>query len=199
MSDSEPRFDPWALAAALLWLVFLCAGYMPEELFAFLRAEGRVVTQDAMVNSPYLITVAFSIYFGYFAYQRCRECGLGPADCQARALQVGIVGLLAFLNIPLQVLFDAPQIPVARLRNLVFAIFAAKTAAWLYLASLIVRYYLLRNVQVFGNLASVFPSNHRLEDECEDLGKANTVAWIDSRTPIPANPDDKPPAVEHER
>lgn len=199
MSEPEPRFDPWALAAALLWLVFLCAGYLPEEVFAFLRAQGRVVTQDAMVNSPYLITIGFSMYFGYFAYQCSRECGLSAADSQARALQVGIVGLLAFLNVPLQTLIDAPQIPVAHYRHLVFAIFGAKSAAWLYLASLILRYYILQNAQVFGNLVSMFPSARMAEREVENLGETNSVAWIDNRDGAAGTREESPSAAENER
>ncbi|MBX7257561.1 MAG: hypothetical protein K1Y02_14470 [Candidatus Hydrogenedentes bacterium] len=199
MSEPEPRQDPWALAAALLWLVFLCVGYVPEEVFAFLRAQGRVVTQDAMVNSPYLITMGFSLYIGYFAYQRCRESGLGSADCQARALQVGILGLLAFLNIPLQTLFEASQIPVPRLRTLVYGIFLAKSMAWLYLCGLMFRYYVLRNANVFGDLASLFPSSHTADEELETLGRTNSVAWIDPSDSESGVRDEKSSAVENDR
>jgi len=199
VNDSEPRFDPWAIAAALLWLVYLCVGYVPEEVFAFLREQGRVVTQNALVNSPYLITIGFSMYFAYFAYHRCRECGLTMTDAQGRALQVGIVGLLAFLNIPLQTLIDAPDIPIPRLRNLVFAIFVAKSLAWLYLASLVFRYYILQNSRVFGNLVSVFPSNHTPEHEFEKLGKADSVAWIDPRDRADGSPEETPSTAKNEQ
>ncbi|GMU92905.1 MAG: hypothetical protein AMXMBFR4_19630 [Candidatus Hydrogenedentota bacterium] len=191
MNESKPQFDFWILPTVLMWVVYFLAGLDPELLYNTVRDAGWVVTQNAMVNSPHLVTLAFAGYLGLFAYHRCLESGLPKMDAKARALQVGILGLLAFLSFSLSQLRNLSYIPDQTLRVVVIAVSAVKLVAWFTLLGMVLRYYLLGHTDVFANIGSMFPSTYRQEKE--PLGDRSSVAWIDSpRKDDPAQPPSAP-------
>ena len=164
LSAPEEGWDPWRAPALLLWLVLLLAGLAPEVVFFLLREAGAVVTQRALVNSPHWITVAFSAYAGFFCLGRCIEAGVPVSRAQDKALQLGVVSLVAFLP------FDFRQVLAAYVSPLVpgllvYPVVLGKVLAWLYLVVLVFSYYGLGNDRAFANVPSLFPSSRRAAGE----------------------------------
>jgi hypothetical protein len=141
----------------MLWGVFFLIGLDPEVLFYRLRMAGEVVSQRALVNSPALVTLIFSAYFAYFGYRRCVENGSSPRAAQARAIQLGLLGVFAFLWYSVRDLV-AMRHMAAYFRMVTYVGILAKFAAWAYLGTLVMRYYGLGNRRVFSEMFCVFPS-----------------------------------------
>ncbi len=159
MSDqSQSRWDPWTFPTLLLWFVFMLIGLLPEYVFYALREAGYVLTQDAIVNSPYAITVTFSIFIAYFVHQRCLEAGGSVHEACAKAVQTGLAGLLAFLPVPVGLVFYAGDVLHPDLLLMVAMLISAKMLCWLYLLSIPLRYYGLGNRRVCVHMWCVFPS-----------------------------------------
>lgn len=182
MSQSTKQWDPWSLPAAGMWGLFFLAGLEPERLYFTLRDLGEVSVLNAMVNSPHLITIAFSAYLGLFAYHRCLEAGLSRLDAKARALQFSVIGLVAFLNFSLSQVRHLGEIPVPNLRVIVLVVAFAKISTWFFLLITIMRYTLFGQSRAFAAMASIFPSTHRPGGEGGPLGESSSVAWIDRET-----------------
>ncbi len=181
MSQSEKQWDPWSLAAAAMWAVYFFAGLSPEWLYFTLRDWGDVSILTAMVNSPHMITLAFSAFLGLFAYHRCLDVGLTGMEAKGRALQFIILGLVAFLNFPLSQVTHLSDIPVPNLRVIVIVVALAKTSAWFYLLIVVMRYSLLGHTQAFAAMASIFPSTYQETSNEDQLGETSSVQWIDSQ------------------
>ena len=159
------RNDPWAIGAFLLWALILLAGLLPTATFWWLRNLGGVLTQNALVNSPIDIWIAFSAYVVFFTWGRCREGNAIPERARANALQIGFFAFAAFSPIRPQHIQWALQIPDSSLRAYLLTVIGGltllKLGAWLYLLSLLTRYYLFHNYTVFSNIPSIFPSIRR--------------------------------------
>jgi hypothetical protein len=156
---SGPK-DPWALPTVLLWCLFFAAGLDPEVTFLFFRDAGRVVTQNALVNSPHIVTLALAGFLAAHVYWRCRDAKLSVADAQARALQTGVLGLAAFLNFALQDVLDVAAAPTRYQRLLLISVGAVKYGLWMYLFVMVVRFHLFKRQSAFTKMVSVFPSTY---------------------------------------
>ena len=199
MSQTEKQWDPWSLAAAGMWVIYFLMGLAPETAYFTLRDWGRVSILTAMVNSPHLITIAFSAFLGLFAYHRCLGAGLSGIDSKARAMQFTILGLVAFLNFPLTQVMRLSDIPMQNLRVVVVVVALAKTFTWFYLLIVVLRYSLFGHTHAFTAMASVFPSTRRQDASSEQLGEASSVAWIERQKEDGQTLDDRPsPSVAPE-
>ena len=156
--QSHSSRDPWALPTLLLWLVFMFMGLLSELLFFALRDAGYVLTQDAIVNSPYAITIAFSLFMAYFVYHWCLDAGGSAHEACAKAVQTGVVGLLAFMPVPVGLFFQAGEIVNLEVRLIVQTLIPIKVLCWLYLLSIPLRYYAFGNRHVCRRMWCVFPS-----------------------------------------
>lgn len=180
-NTQESSFDIWRIPAFGLWVCLFAVGLVPEQSFHVLRALSGVMTQTAMVNSPVLISVSFAAYLACFAYRACRASGQESHVAQTRAVQVGVLALVAFVDVPyrgtagpslLQLLLQVPHTQflaqnVTFVISIIVAAAALKLLAWAYLMSLLARYYLLNNRDVFARMLSLFPSgsdSHEDED-----------------------------------
>lgn len=181
MENPKVRWDLWTLPAYLLWLVFFLIGFDPEMAYEFAREVGFVVSQNALVNSPHIVTLSLAGYFGYFAYSRCLESGLSRADAQTQGLQFSILGLIAFLAFSPFQLISYAEIPVAKLRFIVLLVGGTKLFMWFLLLGVVARYYLLGHVNVFASMVSAFPSAHRGEDRATPA-ESSRVTWLDVRS-----------------
>ncbi|HOD51856.1 MAG TPA: hypothetical protein PKJ78_17595 [Candidatus Hydrogenedentes bacterium] len=159
VNQSKNLIDLWTIPALALWLVYFAIGLFPEGAFWAARLAGRVVTQNAIINSPSLVTVSLSLYLALFVYQRCTEAGVSRENATARAIQVGILGLIAFLPYPFYLLLSPgnmalPGSGVYRLDELaaIFGLPVAKLLAWLYLFAVIARSYITAGSDVFVNM-----------------------------------------------
>ena len=162
MSDSSEHTDIWHWLTLWLWGVFFLVGLFPEYVFDWLRILGRVSPHRAMVNSYHVITLSLSAYLYFFSYRRCIEAEASPTEAHGKALQMGIFGLLAFLPVT-QVVMVYRDIPVAGLQKLVLAVGTAKLAAWIYLYTVLIRYYCMGGAQVYRRMRSIFPSSVRAD------------------------------------
>lgn len=160
MSEPTGRADFWRLPAFVLWLVLFGAGLFPEPLFEWLRTVGVVLTWDALTNSPYAITLALSCYFVVFSFNRCRDVDVPDVAAYGNALQNGIVGLVAFLPFPFDMLLKAHEVLPTSSEAFIYGIAALKMIAWFYLFRLIVQYYLFGVRLAFAQEFSIFPSLH---------------------------------------
>lgn len=163
--------DLWVVPTLMLWGVFMVVGLAPDYIFFALRDLGRVLTQNAMTNSVFAITFACSGYYAWFTKHRCMEGGLSRKESRGRAVQIFLIGLLAFLPVEYTVglLIKSDAIQVRELRILVFMVAPGKIMAWLYLMSLIVLYYLFGIGGIFAQIPSVFPSSYRRQKSEPEL------------------------------
>lgn len=158
---------------------------MPELVFYHLRELAGVVTQEAFVNSSAVITLALAGYLALFVRRRCLEAEVDPADAVGKAFQVGILALIAFLEIPrtsgayetttlLHEFINYQDIVTPEGQRAVLLVGSAKLLAWFYLFSLLFRYYIFEKPRVFARMASMFPSSYRAEDHEGDSAKADS-------------------------
>lgn len=169
MSESPNSQDLWRFPTLLLWLLFFIVGLAPEPVYNLLRQAGAVVPQYAIVNSPQALTVGLAAYLALFCLNRCRATGLPLSAAQDRALLVGVLGLAAFLPIDFLRLVQLWLNPETQRRLFAYLNYAAaivKVAAWWYLLSVIVRYYVgVENA--FAEIPSIFPSSSDNKDSLE--------------------------------
>lgn len=153
MSPQQSPQDPWRWPTLLLWLVFFALGLWPEMTFALLRAAGYVFTQNAIINSYNFITWCLTGFVGYFVYQRCLEAELPPPDALLKAIQLGVLAFVAFIDLPVE---QIPEIHDVNYRALVLGTLALKLLVWLYLYSLVARYHWTRRPQIVAGALPYF-------------------------------------------
>jgi hypothetical protein len=172
VSETQQKSDYWRWPALLLWLIFFTVGIVPERIFLVLRDIADISTYDAALNSYQLITLALAAYFGFFCYQRCHDAGLDAPIAQAKAIQVAALGLLAFLDVPFEQLLEGRN----PYYHFLLGISAAKMLTWLYLYSIMVRYYVARKRNVFAHMVTLIPSAQALDTKAEaPLAPSNTA------------------------
>lgn len=170
------RVGRWDFLTLGLWSVLFVAGLVPDLAFYALREWAFVSPRTAVVNTPAVLTLAFSAYFAFFVLRRCRESGLTEVEAQGRAIQAGLLGIIAFLYLPssggasaggpspyeartvLELLINFQQINNGLLKGIVLFIGWSKLLTWWYLLSLVVRYHAFGNRAVFAAMPSFFYS-----------------------------------------
>lgn len=173
----DERRDFWDLLTLAFWFVFFAVGLVPELFFSAVRDAARVAPYTALVNSSAVITVGFSVYLALFAYRRCRASGLSPYLAQGKALEVALVALVAFLELPtvnatiqarrtlLALLLDLASLRDVYLQAVILFVSASKLFAWAYLFSLVIRFHAFGNRDVFTQVPSIFPSMNNHESK----------------------------------
>lgn len=156
MVSSHRHWDLWSMPTLLLWLVFLAAGLDPEFVFDQLRHAAWVVPHKALVNSSHVITVIFAGYIAMFAFNECRRLRLSAHDSLVRAIQIGVLGVFAFLplSLTMELWNEANSIygtsfAVMTYRSLAFSVWPMKLIAWAVLVTTVTRYYLFGNDRAF--------------------------------------------------
>lgn len=174
VSPSTSRL--WDIPSLVLWTGFFVTGLVPELVFYYLRSVSGVVSQTAFVNSSSVITFGFAIYLGLFSYRRCLDSPVSPSEAAGKGVQVGVLALVAFLEIPrpsgayetTTLLFEFlhyRDIAQHEGRRAVLLVGSAKIVAWWYLYSLMVRYYVFGKKRTFAQTLSFFPSAYRRKDQ----------------------------------
>lgn len=154
----------WGVAALLLWFGFFGVGLFPDFCYDYLRTQANVITAHAMVNSVFLLYAALVVYFFTFVSRAARAAGLSGVIAEVLAVQLSIVALVAFLPVVrLDYIPDYLHSPDPPSRRLALTACAFKALSWLYLLSLLCRYYLWSGGEVFRQMVPVFPSG-RHED-----------------------------------
>ncbi len=160
MSNSPSSPDLWRLPAFLLWVLLFLIGLVPDEVFRLFRELGHVKTQSALVNSHYLITFCLAGFLGHFTYQRSVDAGTDDLSARGKGLQSAVFGLVAFLPVPWELLPALHDIPKLELRLAVLFACSAKFGAWVYLLSVLVRYYFWSGQAVYQGMSSVLRGSH---------------------------------------
>jgi len=175
----------WRIPAVLAWSYFFMLGLFPIWTFQSLRSWGGVLTQDAIINSPHFITLAWALFLGYFAYSRCIEAGIEPDLARGKATQLAVLALPAFMCGPLEdvVLYRIGY--VEYFSYLTVSVASFKMLLWCYLFFKILRYYLGPGHIVFTKVPSLFPSTYRDEDE-EEIVTVEESAPVEEVAPSEA-------------
>lgn len=193
--ENEQR-NSWDLLALAIWTLFFAIGLVPELVFQTLREFAGVVTRTAFVNTSGVITVSFTAYIAFFTARRCTDAGMSDRDARDRALQVAILGIAAFLEIParaagvearslLEIMVSYRELSDTYLQAFILIIGASKIVSWCYLFSLVLRYHAFSNRTVFTSIPPLFPSlrRRRLPEHTEV-------------SPAPINVVEPPPVIE---
>lgn len=189
MAEARKPFDPWSLPNIAAWVVVFAMGLQPEYTFYLLRNVSNVVTQNAFTNSYYLITYAFTVYLVWFAYRACRAADLPVDEAQGKALQIGLIGLLAFLPMRLEQAIYYHQIALPLDRYLNVATGLAKCLAWLYLFSLVLRFYTWEGPDAFARIRGLFPSARHVDDPPADEQSEVEVPAVQTPASAPGSGD----------
>ena len=147
MSAPSPARDLWRWPALLLWCLFFMLGLWPELTFTMLREAGYVFSQNAVINSYNFISWCLTGFLAHFVYHRCVEAELPPLEALGKAFQIGVLGFVAFIDLPIE---QIVHIRDAIDRALVLGTFGLKFMVWLYLYILIARYYWSRNAEIIS-------------------------------------------------
>ncbi|MCH7959236.1 MAG: hypothetical protein IID08_03825 [Candidatus Hydrogenedentes bacterium] len=201
--ENEHR-NSWDLLALAIWALFFAVGLVPELVFQTLRDLAGVITRTAFVNTSGVITVSFTAYIALFTARRCRDSGMSDRDARDRALQIAILGIAAFLEIParaagvearslLEIMVSYRELPDAYLQGLILIIGASKIVSWCYLFSLVLRYHAFANRNVFMSIPPLFPSlrRRRTQDHTETEVSSAAINVVDvppiiETAPIPS-------------
>lgn len=149
VSDSSTRETLWRLLTLLAWGAFFATGFMPHLTYATLRTLGRVTTQDALVNSPLAVVIAWAAFLGFFAYFRCRDAGCSREEALTHGGMAGVIATVAFVPLPWMLVARFREIPQMELRIAVMVVAASKLITVLFLIRLMLRYYLREGVVAF--------------------------------------------------
>ena len=179
MNNDAP--DYWRIPTFILWMVFMLIGLVPDAVFHFLQLSAGVMRYEALIGSPLVMTVAFAGYMAAFAYSESLRGGSPQHMALGNAIQIGTVGLIAFLPVTLESIQFAVEMRYYNLAMVSFIVLTTasiKLMAWGYLMSFLVRYYLLGRQDVFARMASFFPSARKFTDADADTPR-------DARSTIP--------------
>lgn len=175
----------WDLLTLGLWSCFFAVGLVPELAFATVRNFASVPSYVALVNSSAVITIALTVYLAFFTNRRCQASGLSPVASHGKALEIAVLCLVAFLEIPakgaafetrtlLEIALDFRSLPGRYLQTVVLFVGMSKLAAWLFLYSLVLRYHAFGKRHVFAHIPSIFPSMRELEAQNKYLANAES-------------------------
>lgn len=173
---NDDHRDIWDLLTLGLWSCFFAVGFVPELAFAAVRNFAAVPSYVALVNSSAVITIALTVYLAFFTNRCCRASGLGPVASHGKALEIAVLCLVAFLEIPakgsafetrtlFEIVLDFRSLPGRYLQLVVLFVGMSKLAAWVYLYSLVLRYHAFGYRHVFVHIPSIFPSMREEESQ----------------------------------
>jgi len=152
--------DGWSLCLVALWTLYFLLGLFPEAAYWYFRNAGAVAGQRALVNSPWSITLGWVAFIAVFVYSRSREAGHDESGALARAVETGLIALVAFMPVELQLLPDYLAVPYPTMKYLLIGAVSAKLLCALYLFLLVIAYSLWWGLWVFENMKTILPSGH---------------------------------------
>lgn len=188
--------DIWDFFTLSLWTLFFAVGFTPELAFYGLRAISGVTSFTALVNSSAVLTLSLTAYLAFFCYRRCLEWGVSTTIAQGKAMEVAVLSLVAFLEIPakgtifetrtlISIVLEFRDLPGLYLQSVVLFVGVSKLLTWLYLYSLVLRYHAFGNRGVFARIPSLLPS---MRNRSSEMPSSNTITEL-----RPPSPDvDKP-------
>ncbi|HOJ68201.1 MAG TPA: hypothetical protein PK379_07625 [Candidatus Hydrogenedentes bacterium] len=163
MTDNQKTWDSvngWSLCLVALWTLFFLLGLFPEAAFWYFRDLGAVAGQHALVNSPWSITLGWVVFMMVFVYSRCGEAGHDESGALARTVETGLIALVAFMPVDLQLLPDYLAVPYPAMKYLLVGAVSAKLLCALYLFLLVLAYSLWWGLRVFEHMKTLLPSGH---------------------------------------
>ena len=186
MSAPSPARDLWRWPALLLWCLFFVLGLWPELTFNLFREAGYVFSQNAVINSFHFISWCLTGFLAHFVYHRCVEAELPPLEALGKAFQLGVLGFVAFIDLPIE---QIVHIRDAVDRALVLGTIGFKLLVWLYLYVLIARYYWSRNPVIISGALPWLALTPAEAPRPEVPKRLTSAPEGDSRTPVERSAD----------
>lgn len=154
------------LLTLVLWTAFFLIGLFPDLFFQSicLLSFGWIPSRTVFPYSDFGVTVALSLYFGVFVFHQARAAGRAAGDASTRGVYGWALALVAFLG-GVQFLVAMPPGMPRLYRAAVYVGMSAKLLAWVYLYTLVLRYYLLGQRGVFGSFLPLFLADESREPE----------------------------------
>ncbi len=153
MSKNTKDDRGWRIANAVLWYLALFTGYFSREVYDGIRDFARVNTLRACVNNPWFLPVTLSFVVGRFVHGKGLSKGLNASISMYEGIGFGLVSLVAFSALPLQLLLEG--IPPAE--RILYFWYALKLGTLVYLLRFFTRYFILGDDDAFF-------SSHRPQD-----------------------------------
>jgi len=153
MSKTTKDERGWRAANAVLWYLALFTGYFSREVYDGIRDFARVNVLQACVNNPWFLPITLSFVVGRFVREKGLSKGLNSSISMYEGIGFGLVSLVAFSALPMQLLLEG--IPATE--RILYFWYALKLGALLYLLRFFTRYL------IFGD-DDVFFRSHRPQD-----------------------------------
>ena len=143
----------WRVVNAGAGVLVLVTGFCSHETYEHLRQAARVTTYTpAVVNHTLFWSMGMATLLAVYIYRLSADGKRGAGWAGDRALTVWLIAAVAFLPLPLSVLFawHGPGI-----RQLYFG-YALKAGCFLYLYWLLFRYHVLNDRDAFADGWALF-------------------------------------------
>ena len=157
----------WDYFSMGMWSVLFAIGLVPEFVFHGLRAAAHISKYTAFVNSSAIITLALAGYIAFFVSRQSRAGGISIPDSQAKAIHAALLSILAFIEIPgqspvfgiqtlLGLMLQSELQVEPSMKVMLWVVGCTKLAAWIYLYTLMLRFHVLGNREVFSKMRTFF-------------------------------------------
>ena len=136
----------WRVVSAGTGVLVLITGFCSHETYNLLRSVSRVTTlTPAMVNHNLFWSMGMATLLAAYVYRLSADGKQGTGWAGDRALTIWLVAAVAFLPLPLSMLFAWHAGYIARL----YLGYALKAGCFLYLYWLLFRYHVLNDPDTF--------------------------------------------------
>jgi len=178
--------NTWDMLTMTLWSLLFAVGLVPELAFHVLRKSAGVYSSTALVNSSAVITFGFAAFVVWFVYRNGLEPYSNRSDSRGKATQIGLIALLAFMDIQsrsgifevhtlLEIVLRLPSLDDWYLRFVVMLVALSKVGAWFFLYSLFFRYHVFGNRLAFMTIPSFFPSTWNKSEDDDSGPEMNAI------------------------
>jgi hypothetical protein len=187
LHKNTTSWDWWLPPTLVLWALFFVVGMFPGLFFLLIRTQAGVLRHEALVNTPYAVTLLLAGYIGFFVLMRCLDAGISTSGAQSRAIFAGVLAFIAFLDVPwLTFVSGTVYLDGADWLFLGFSMLL-KVTAWLYLYAVVLLTY-FSGPHMLGKL---LPASRQSAQRMEAVPRSEPHASA-GEAPVPKNEEESP-------